>query len=103
MLIDVFIVVVLPITSPVANKTRYDLTMPFRIEGGSQLMVIDVEFKVLAVTFSGALGAMYAGRNFVLLKLSLQFNVDQLHCDILPSNYRCWPCFGTMQQLKTAF
>ena len=57
--------------------------MPFRIEGGSQLMEIDVEFKLLAVTFSGAPGAMYAAKNFVLLILSLQFNADQLHCDIV--------------------
>jgi len=31
--------------------------MPFGIEGDSQLTVIDVELKLLAVMFSGALGA----------------------------------------------
>ena len=57
MITDVSIVVVFPTTLPVANSTRYDLTMPFGIEGGSQFTAIDVEFKPLAVMFSGALGA----------------------------------------------
>ena len=57
MVTDVLIVVVLLTTSPVVNTTRYDLTMPFGIEGGSQLTLIDVELKLLAVISSGALGA----------------------------------------------
>jgi len=54
---DVFVVMVLLTSSPVVNTTRYDLTMPLRMEGGSQLTAIDVELRLLAVTFSGALGA----------------------------------------------
>ena len=54
---DVFVVMMLLTSSPVVNTTRYDLTMPLRMEGGSQLTAIDVELRLLAVTFSGALGA----------------------------------------------
>ena len=75
MMTKVLIVVVLPTTSPVVNTTRYDLTMPFRMEGGSQLTVIDVEFKLSAVTFSGEPGAMYAEKKIVLY---LQWNLSYL-------------------------
>ena len=55
---DVFVVMVLLTSSPVVNTTRYDLTMPLGLEGGSQLTPIDVELKLLIVKFSGELGAI---------------------------------------------
>ena len=69
---DVFVVMVLLTSSPVVNATRYDLTMPLEMEGGSQLIAIDVELRLLAVTFSGALGAKVCKININLALMSTQ-------------------------------